>query len=657
MKYTLSAMLTGAALVLILVAAFVAYLPGLDGAFLFDDYSSIVNNTHLVMPSLALPNLLEAAFSAPSGPLFRPISVLSFALDRYFFGAGAFSFKLTNLLIHLAVGVVLFLLTARLLRHYRRQYQPTLQEADVRFASLAVTAAWLLHPINLTAVLYVVQRETSLAALFTALGVLFYVLGRERQLHGQPGWPFIWIAAPLAGVVGMFCKESAALLPLFMLAVEAPLFRFRNARARTDRGLVIYYMLAAGLPAVVTAWILVFHPLTLLGAYAGRDFTPVERLLSEARVVTLYLKDIVYPQLHALSLYHDDLAVSTGLFSPASTVLAVVFLVALLSAALAIRKRQPLITAGVLWYFCGQLLESTIFPLDLMYEHRNYLPDYGVLLAMAAGFLFIRPAAWRFSRRTLVIAAIVTLGGLTWVRSTQWSNNIAQAFFEVKYHPDSPRATFALAFEYVLAAERGDKQAYRLAKTNFERTAALDKTALAPYIALIELNSELGMPVDQDWYQQLTVRAGEGPIRPLDLVYLEYLVQCAGSTCKPPPGTLLRILTSALNNPLVQPSGCVRGNLLNMYAQVLGDERSIKAAFQAMTASVRACPGEPQLRINLITSYINFRAFAAAREQLDLLRRRNHFGQLDNRINELEGRLQAAERAVPQSGTAGSPVN
>ncbi len=638
--------LTVAAMLLPFVAAFAAYYPGLHGGFLFDDYASIVNNQALTLPSLAWHNLAAAALSAPTGPLDRPLSVLSFALDRYFFGPGPLSFKLTNLLIHLAAGAVLLLLTRELLLAWRR-IRPQVPAQDGLFAALAVTAAWLLHPLNLTAVLYVVQREASLAALFTALGVLCYTLGRNRELDGKRGWPLIWIAAPLAGLVGLFCKETAVLLPLFLCAVELTLFRFRNGAGRVARPLLVYFILGLGGPALIAGWLLVFHPAFLLGGYVIRPFTLGERLLTEGRVVTLYILYTLWPLPHWLGLYHDDLAVSTGLLTPPTTLIAFLFLAALLAAAVWLRRRQPLVTLGILWFFAGQVLESSFIPLDLMYEHRAYLSDYGLLLALAAGLLLWKPAWLRFSRRTLAITAIVVLGCLTWLRSVQWSNDLSQALFEAKYHPASPRATFALAFEYALAAEHGDRSAYPLALEHFQQAAKLQPQALAPYVAMIELASGLHQPVHPAWMRELRQRAGRTLMPPLDLVYLGYWVQCARSTCGIPAAATLPVLERALDNPHVPKSGCMRGNLLGLYAEVLGDARQIGPAFQALQSAVRLCPQQPQLRINLINSYLNAGALAAARDELRQLEARNRFGQLDNPIAKLRLRLRTMKTAAP----------
>ncbi|HET7922411.1 MAG TPA: tetratricopeptide repeat protein, partial [Gammaproteobacteria bacterium] len=192
----------------VLLLAFLVYLPGLYGPFVFDDYVNIVQNTALNLPHLSFHALVDAAFSINAGPLMRPVSMVSFALNRYFFGIEPLSFKLVNLLIHLANGALMFMLLRRLLTAYRQLHAPTLLRERLEWLALLIGALWLVHPLNLTAVLYVVQRETSLSALFMLAGLNLYVWARQRQLDGR-GTHWTWFpGTALLGALAVLSKES-----------------------------------------------------------------------------------------------------------------------------------------------------------------------------------------------------------------------------------------------------------------------------------------------------------------------------------------------------------------------------------------------------------------------------------------------------------------
>ncbi len=175
--------LTALLLAVLCSIGLLAYSPGLSGDFLFDDDANIVHNDNIHIHKLTPASLKGAALSGHSGPLKRPVSMLSFALNYYFAGLDTFYFKLTNVVIHLLNGIGLFFLTRLILAAYRERHEPRLTDRHLLVLSLAVSAAWLLHPLNLTGVLYVVQRMTSLSALFVIWGLVLYMAGRRRMIR------------------------------------------------------------------------------------------------------------------------------------------------------------------------------------------------------------------------------------------------------------------------------------------------------------------------------------------------------------------------------------------------------------------------------------------------------------------------------------------
>ena len=172
------------------------------------------------------------------------------------------------------------------------------------------------------------------------------------------------------------------LLPLLMLVAEVTLFTFHAEKPSARRFLIGFYALSVALPAAIALVYLAMHSEWLLTGYKTRDFTLTERVMTEARVVWFYIWQILLPSAAQMGLYHDDIAISRGLLQPASTALAMAGVIALLVLSFIARKKAPIIAFGVLFFLAGHLLESTIWPLEIAHEHRNYLPMYSILLML-----------------------------------------------------------------------------------------------------------------------------------------------------------------------------------------------------------------------------------------------------------------------------------
>jgi hypothetical protein len=161
-------------------------------------------------------------------------------------------------------------------------------------------------------------------------------------------------------------------------------------------------MIAA--PWLLALVYLIYNPERLLSHYGFRDFTVIERVLTEFRIVIDYFRLIVLPNVGDMGLYHDDIIVSTSLFHPVSTLLSLLLIVGLLVSAFYAKAKYPLFSLGILWFFGGHILESTVYPLDLMFLHRNYLPSIGIFLALAE----LAIAVYRL-RRKFVLVVVMSL--------------------------------------------------------------------------------------------------------------------------------------------------------------------------------------------------------------------------------------------------------
>ena len=453
-------------LVILLLAAAV-WTRGAGGVFLLDDFANLKTLDRLSSP-LTFEALSSFLFTNPSGLFGRLLPMASFALQYASWPNDAASFRLVNIAIHLGNGVLVWLLMRRLLRlpAVLGSGTPALSDQAAERMALAISAAWLLEPLQVSTVLYVVQRMAELSASFTLAGLLLYLHGRKMAL-ARPGRGY---GLMCLGVVGMtllaaLSKENGVLLPLFILLMEFTLL----GREPAPAGHRIFMWVVFAPPLV--AGIGYFAPLIqgwLQAGYATRDFTLGERLLTQARVLVDYLRLAVLPPVTGFGVFHDDFKLSRSLFDPVSTFWCMALLMGLAGIALAYRKRAPLLAFAILWFFVAHSMESTVLPLEIYFEHRNYLAILGpvLLLCMAGRALLVHPAAkgLRYFFAALCALWFSYISFVTWQECKLWAQRpwfIAELWG--RDHPHSLRAQTYLAD--ALAAEGFTSKAASLYQT------------------------------------------------------------------------------------------------------------------------------------------------------------------------------------------------
>lgn len=628
-------------LMLGLIIALAVYAPGFSGGWLFDDYPNIVDNPGVHPASRDLPSLINAALSSPSSDFKRPLASLSFALNFMVSGLDPQPMKITNVVIHLANGLLVFVLLRAVMRAAHQEKRRQNDEIAVLIAVI-----WLLLPINLTSVLYVVQRMESLANLFVLLGIIAYVRGRERMLAGQRGLGLCVAGVLLSTLIGAMAKETAILLPLYALACEVFLFRWKQPpreglAATHDRRIIVFFMLVLAVPLVVgSAWLApsLLNPTT----WARRDFTLGTRLLSEARVVVDYIAWTLLPTPHALSFYHDDFEVSRGLLTPWTTLPSIAVLAMLAWLSWAWRRSRPLAALGIAWYLGCHLLTGTVLPLELIYEHRNYFASMGLLLAMTD---IARAAAQKLhiSRPAGLLVAVVFVaaqGALTLFTAQAWGDPLSMARELAWRDPQSPRAQYELGRTYVIYSRYDPTSPYvALAQSALENAAGLRGASILPEQALVFMNSRMKRPVNHAWWESMRSKLAARPPTVQDESSLEALSSCLrDSTCHFPPQDLLNCFLAALEHP--HPSA----RLLAMYANFAWstlDDRVLGLRIQK--EAVATSPGEQNYRIGLARMATVMGDFSEAKTQIDRLNAMNIGGRLDRDIAALTTSLNSAK--------------
>ncbi|WP_020485053.1 tetratricopeptide repeat protein [Methylomonas sp. MK1] len=503
-----------AVLLFLSVVIYGIYFPGRNGPFLADDYPNIVDNNGVLIESLSFEGLASAWSANTSGPFKRPLASLSFALN-YFYAGQQFDpipFKLTNIGIHAINSYLVFLLACSL-------FKAALLDAPVRKLAFLSALIWAVHPLQLTSVLYVVQRMNSMACMFMLSGFLVFLKGR-LQLEKPAGVLFMVLGCVLGTGLGVLSKENALLLPLLMFVSEVTLLPPIPIESRFK--LYGYYLVSVILPVLFGAAYLLTHPEYVLGGYLTREFTLVERLMSEARILFYYLGLLFYPDNTQLSLAHDDFVLSKGLFQPIGTLLSIAGIVVLIVVAIynACQKKARFLNFAILWFFVGHAMESTIFPLELIYEHRNYLPSIGITLALVA--LLHEVLTKHISNGLLNVLYACIIGSLalaTHTRAAIWSNLDSFSYFEVRNHPGSVRANSAYANS--LELKRGpNAETYQHYLTASKLNVFEVSTLIEMFMELNRLIGFQGVAKDQK-YAALPMRYDEPLV--LDVRYMEAL--------------------------------------------------------------------------------------------------------------------------------------
>jgi tetratricopeptide (TPR) repeat protein len=587
---------------------------------MFDDRANLLRNHRLNITSFDIESLQSAALSSSSGELRRPVSMLSFAINRYYFGIAPWSHKLVNLGIHILTGVLLFVFTRQIIRASQHLYKTVLPDAAIIWLPLAVTGLWLVHPLNLTSVLYIVQRMTSLATLFMVGGLCLYTTGRLRMLQGRRGMPYLLTGLFGCGALAVFSKETGALLPLYMLIIEAVVFRFRNMNGQLDKavtGLFVVCLLVPGL--LVMGW-LFQHPEFFTNGYKNREFTLDERLLTEARVLLFYLKMIVMPSINELGLYHDDIVLSKSLLDPPGTLLALLCLLALLTVAVVMIRKQPLFSLGILWFFCGHLLESTAIALEIAHEHRNYLADFGILLALCSLGAQVRLPKLRRLMHSIVPALFLLLFSITtWVRAGEWSDNINHAIFEARHHPNSVRAVYSAGRIHARLALEGVPGAYEKAQEYLERASRIDDSDIMASIVLIKLGYLTDNPVEDRWLEQIYERLPRSTVKPTTLSSLYELANCMNGSCTLPHEAMERMFRLTLENESLASNSRINANAHTLYGYFTINVRgNFEKGRELFHRAAELEPDNPQWHINLVNLLAVMGNYDEAEKQLEV---------------------------------------
>jgi tetratricopeptide (TPR) repeat protein len=387
----------------LLVMLLIIYGNSFFGEWHFDDYHNIVDNRNVHLQGLSWQEIRKTfsgtADGSEGGYSTRPLAYLSFGLNYLFEGTDVFGYHVVNFVIHFAAAVFLFLFICRTLQLPLLRDRYGEKAYDI---ALLATFFWATNPLQVNAVTIIVQRMASLAGLGTIMALYFYVLARTAERgSARRGFAFLCAASSL---LAFGSKENAAMLPISILLYDVLLVQ---GATRENLSRLLKY---AWIPLAVILCLVFSFSEFLAGifqTYAVRPFTLIERLLTAPRILIFYVSLLLYPLPSRLTFLHD-IDISRSLWEPWTTLPALLAVVLFCLAALAMARRRPLLSTCMLFFLLNHLIEGTVIPLELIYEHRNYIPS--MLFFVPVAVLMVRILDYFTYRRGF---QVFMAGGLT----------------------------------------------------------------------------------------------------------------------------------------------------------------------------------------------------------------------------------------------------
>jgi hypothetical protein len=354
---------------LIAGVALIAYSNTFHVPFHFDDRANIIQNPNIQIKVFTWDNI-ERLIKNTYKESIRVFSYFTLALNYYVGGFNVLGYHLVNFFIHIASGIFLywFLFLTFSLPSLKEKYGSISYKVAL-FSSLI----FISHPIQTQSVTYIVQRMASMAGMFYLLSLALYVKGRLST--GRPRNLYFG-GMVLSYLVGVFSKENVAILPLFIALYEFYFFQKLDLSPKGQR--ILLYL--AGALFILGAFGFIIWGMryinVIIEGYAFRSFTMSERVLTQSRIILYYLTLLIFPHPSRLNLDYD-FPISRTILDPPTTLISILIIAGLIGYSIWVAKKKPVLSFFILWYFGNLVIESSIFPLEMVYEHRLYLPAVG----------------------------------------------------------------------------------------------------------------------------------------------------------------------------------------------------------------------------------------------------------------------------------------
>jgi tetratricopeptide (TPR) repeat protein len=430
-----------------------AYSNTFHSSWHLDDRPNILDNQGLHISDLNAESLIRTFYTSPQRggaigkQLYRPVACLTFALNWYFGGNDVFGYHLVNIVIHLFTAWLLFLTILQLLKTPNLAGKYDRREYPIAFIA---TVLWALNPIHTQAVTYIVQRMASMAALFYILSLFLYI--QFRISHKSAARVCYLLGCVLAYALALGSKENSITLPIALFLIEVAFFQ--DLSSSRMRRIILLSLVGGLLTLIAIGFYIAFSwdSSSIGRLYKNRPFSLTERLLTEPRVILFYLSLLFYPVPNRLSIDHD-ITLSITFFQPWTTLPALLIVLLLVGLGISQIRKRPLVFLAILFFFLNHLIESTIIPLELIFEHRNYLPSQLIFVPVALGIFwcFDYGSGNRVLNRVIwagfVALLIGILGWSTYIRNAAWASERSLWEDAMQKAPNSARPHLVMAWD------------------------------------------------------------------------------------------------------------------------------------------------------------------------------------------------------------------
>ncbi len=422
-------------LLAVIILGVLLYSNTLHVPFYFDDYDSIIDNPQI--KNLQNFDKLPGIFNFND----RYLSYLSVALNFHFGGMNVVGYHIVNIVIHLINSILVMLLTQLTLNTptIKNRYNPK----EKKYFILLVGLLFISHPIQTQAVTYIIQRMTSLAALFYLSTLLLYVKARLIFLNDSVKTKnkyfiaaLLFVLSLLTFIMGLQSKQIVASLPISLIIYE--IIFLRNKENKINWNMMISILVPF---LIIAGFVIAYFGIPIEADEISRK----DYLITQINVLVAYLKLLFIPVNQNIDY---DFPLATTL-ADIGTIINLSLLVALLIISIKFAKKYPLISFSILWFFVTLSVESSIIPIrDVIVEHRLYLPVWGFSLLLVS---IIFSLMQKYGTITILFftCLVLTYSILTYQRNSLWNDPISMWTDAINKSPTKVRPYFARGAVYL----------------------------------------------------------------------------------------------------------------------------------------------------------------------------------------------------------------
>lgn len=408
----------------------------------FDDY---INLKQLEFAS-DKESALDFIFNGIAGPTGRPISLLTFMVNYADWPNNPWGFIKISIIIHCINSALVFIIALRLF-----DLLPSLKKHKW-FGACITGIVWATLPIHASGILMAVQRMTLISAFFIFLTLYIFILLRSKiKNNNLISLLFINTIIIAGGLLAIYSKENGIIVITLIALLEIFFFRIK----KEERHIFWKAWLSSTL-IVVPLLLLIYFTINYKSIqnnfhfYRGYELS--SHIATQLIILWDYIKQIILPRSSVMGPFHDDHITYTWKTLQPWIALSAWILTLSISSYLYIKKNSitcKMLLFSILFYLASHQIESTFIPLELYFEHRNYVASLGIVFFVAILLSEIVNQTNKYLKSLMIASTIYIFYSFSLFQiTTLWAQPLFAAEMWYKYHPNSPRAVQSLSSEY-----------------------------------------------------------------------------------------------------------------------------------------------------------------------------------------------------------------